>query len=109
VEMKQVRLGQVDFTIQNDNTFNQDVYIIAGNQLQESGIHDVKALNRLIHEQVGEPERFIVNAEGSQNEVYTKQPDAVISLALVLNQLQNTAVPDQEIEQIRDYLIRLQN
>lgn len=109
MDMKPVRLGRVDITIQNDETFNQDVYIISGSQLQESGVSDTKALNRLIHDQVGEPERFVINSEGQQNEVYTKQPDAVIGLALVLNNLQGAEVAGREIEQVRDYLIQLQN
>lgn len=107
-DRKNARLGHVAFTIQNDEAFNEDVYKVSGEQLRACGVGDTSELNRIIHEQVGEPERFVINSDGPRNEVYTKQPDAVLGLALALNRMQGSEVPEEEKEQLRKELIRLQ-
>ncbi|WP_438445526.1 hypothetical protein [Gorillibacterium sp. sgz5001074] len=101
-------LGQVPIAIQNDDQFNEDVYTIRNPVIQAAGLKDEQAVARLIEEQGEEPERYVVLQGGSGAEVSTKQPDAVIQLALMLNRRLGSEVEDEEVDRVRELLILLQ-
>jgi hypothetical protein len=103
--MNSVKLGAIGI-IQNVTTPNEDVYTIQVGTIK--GIVDKQALYDLLTNEVGNPERFVIQQVGSDWNVYTKQPDAAVELALFMNQKKDVQVNEQETESIRNQLIRLQ-
>ncbi|PZE19338.1 hypothetical protein [Paenibacillus xerothermodurans] len=110
--MNSIMLGMVTIGIQNDSTPNEDVYTIQVDS--RMGMDDLPTLKTKLADDIGNAERFIIQSgtqrqpQGSGWNVYTKQPDAAVELARYLNQAMGCRVSDQEIEDVRNRLIRVQ-
>jgi hypothetical protein len=102
-----IRLGDVGIGIQNVETFNQDVYKIGAEEFQKDGARmDVEAI---INKHMEEPERFVVYPEADGVSVYTKQPEAVVQMAMYLNDARGATVSDKELEAVHEHLVKLQD
>jgi hypothetical protein len=100
--MEHIVLGEIGITVQNEVKRNEDVYMISGNYFANDEIAN------LITNNIEDPERFVLNQEGSSLNVYTKQPDAAIQLAIFLNQKRGITVEEKEINSVRNRLIFMQ-
>jgi hypothetical protein len=100
--MEHIVLGEIGITVQNEVKPNEDVYMISGNNFANDEIAN------LITNNIEDPERFVLNQEGSSLNVYTKQPDAAIQLAIFLNQKRGITVEEKEINSVRNRLIFMQ-
>jgi hypothetical protein len=107
VEMTTITLGDVPIAVQNDKERNEDIYKIASSSLR--GIEaDKKRIEAIVNEFMEDPERFVINQEEDGPNVYTKQHEAAIELAMYINKAQGVDVSDQELQAVHDRLIELQ-
>jgi hypothetical protein len=104
--MNSISLGSIEITVQNESAPNEDVYTIPVVSNEE--IIDVDILKGVRLNEIGHPERFIIDPNSFGWNVYTKQPDAAVQLALYLNQKEGTSITEEEIETVRNQLIDLQ-
>lgn len=102
--METYKLGEVPFRLQNEETFNEDVYLVEGPVLTKAGFTDSQEVSRLIH-RAEEPERFVLYPDGNATGVATKQPDAVLHLARLLNEKLGGRYTEEEEERLREELI----
>ncbi|MCI3918766.1 hypothetical protein MO973_00765 [Paenibacillus sp. TRM 82003] len=107
MEFKKLMLGSVEIAIQNDNTRNEDVYILSGDAFRGLQL-DKPKVERIIFDHLEEPERFIVSQEQDGPTVYTKQHEAAIELAMYVNDKRGAKVSDKELQDVHDKLIELQ-
>ncbi|MFC0215125.1 hypothetical protein ACFFK0_22265 [Paenibacillus chartarius] len=99
--MEHLVLGRVGIAIRNEDARGEDIYRISG------GWQDAEATRQLLGS-LEEPERYAVDQEESGVHVYTKQPDAAVDLAMLLNRQQGVSVSEADAEQVREQLIRMQ-
>lgn len=105
--MEEITLGEITVTIQNEVERNEDIYAINGFHFKD--ICDNNEVMKLLTDHLEDPERFFINKEESGFNVYTKQPDAVIELAIFLNAHKDMTVSEKEISNVRELLIRMQS
>lgn len=105
--MEHMSLGQVRIGVQNEWVRNEDVYTIDREQLLAAGLQQPDVARKLV-EQLDEPERYVVYQDGQDWGISTKQPDAVLQLAVELNKKQGMDIRQEELQQLRQSLIRKQ-
>jgi hypothetical protein len=102
--MELISLGEIGITVQNETKANEDIYMISGKDF-----NDIPGqIESLLADHMEDPERYVLNQEGSSLNIYTKQPDAIIQLAHFLNQKRGIHVNETEIESVREHLIQMQ-
>jgi hypothetical protein len=104
--MDKIILGQVPIHVQNEETRNEDVYRISGSSF--AGMAGKSEIEHTVNTHVEDPERVVVYEEGQEVNVYTKQPDAAVQLAVYLNSHSGVDVSDSEAESVRNQLIQMQ-
>jgi hypothetical protein len=103
--MKKYTLGEIDINVQNEEQPNWDYYITRVDV--DEKIRSITDLEHLI-DHIEDPERFELKQTGSKIEVYSRQPDAMIALARILNKQNGIDITEDEAEHLRETLIALQ-
>lgn len=104
---ERIRLGDVPIDIQNESGPNEDYYRI-GAEAFRGAYTDRGEISRAIARSLEDPERFAFSQEAGSLDVYTRQPDAAVELAVYLNRQRGVDVTDLEAEAVRKQLTRKQ-
>ncbi|WP_166244873.1 hypothetical protein [Paenibacillus turpanensis] len=102
MEMTSAKLGRVPVSIQNDGKFQGSVYCIQASEFK--GDPDQEDIANFLAAAVEEPERFMIYQENGASNVYTKEPEAAVQLAVQLNQQHGVEISEEETEAFRSRL-----
>jgi hypothetical protein len=100
-------LGKIDIEVQDEPTWNADYYSISSDNLKD--ISNPNEFLKSLLNQLEDPERFVINEDSSIPIVYSRQHEAILSLAKALNQHLGVKVSEDEMNSLRNNFIEMQS